>query len=294
MVMRRSLDLDLLRAFVTVAETGSFTRTGQELGRTQSAVSMQIKRLEEQLGSCLLDRAGRAAVVTPEGRILFGYAKRLLQLNDEAMARLLRPEVDGAVKLGTPDDYATCFLPGVLSRFAQAAPRVRVDVACDESLDLIGEVEAGRIDLALLTRTSAMRGGAAVRRERLVWCASPGSPALDAEPLPLALFPEGCLFRQLVAQAFDAEGRDWRVAYSSPSLTAIGAAVSAGLAVTVLAESTVPPGLQVLPPDSGLPQLSSVEIALFRRPDGLSPAARLLAEHILETLGHAQPATVAA
>ncbi|WP_119167757.1 LysR substrate-binding domain-containing protein [Algihabitans albus] len=292
--MSRPLDLDLLRAFVAIAETGSFTRAGQDLGRTQSAVSMQIKRLEDQLESRLLDRSRRNVAVTGEGRLLLGYAKRLLQLNDEAVAQLLRPEVDGAVKLGTPDDYATCFLPGILASFAQAAPRVRIDVACDESLDLIGEVEAGRLDLALLTRTPAMRDGEALRRERLVWCASPGSPALRAEPLPLALFPEGCLFRQLVAQAFDAEGRDWRVAYSSPSLTALAAAVSAGLAVTVLAESTVPSGLQILEAGSGLPQLPSVEIALFRRPDTLSTAARLLAQHIRETFGRAQPALAAA
>ncbi len=288
------LDLDLLRTFVAVAEGGSFTRAGRDLGRTQSAVSMQIKRLEAQLDRRLLDRSGRRVAVTAEGQLLLGYAKRLLQLNDEALARLLRPQVDGAVLIGTPDDYATSFLPGVLARFARAAPRVRVDVACDESVDLIGEVEAGRLDLALLTRTPAMRGGEAVRRERLVWCAVPGSPALEAAPLPLALFPEGCLFRQLVAQAFDVAGRDWRIAYSSPSLTGIGAAVSAGLAVTVLAESTVPPGLQVLGAEAGLPKLPTVEIALFRRPEALSPAAQLLAQHIIETLGRAEPMVVAA
>ena len=294
MAMTRPLDLDLLRAFVAIAEAGSFTQAAQELGRTQSAVSMQIKRLEEQLDRRLLDRSGRNVTETTDGRRLLGYAKRLLQLNDEALAQLLRPEVDGVVRLGTPDDYATCFLPGILASFAQAAPRVRVEVACDESIDLIGELEAGRLDLALVTRTSAMRGGEALRRERLVWCASPGSLALEADPLPLALFPDGCLFRQLVAQAFDAQGRNWRVAYSSPSLTALAAAVSAGLAVTVVAESTVPPGLHVLGADSGLPQLSGVEIALFRRPDALSPAAQLFAQHVRETLGRAQPALAAA
>ena len=281
-IAMRNLDPDLLRAFLSVTRHLSFTRAAEELNRTQAAVSMQIKRLEDALGQNLFFRQHKTVTLLPEGEMLIDYARRILALNDEAWHRIAHPEVEGLVRIGTPDDYAASYLPPVLTRFAANFPRVRVDVLCEMSTDLIGKVQKGALDMALLTRVPDLLEGRTVRREPLVWVGKDDSPALREHPLPLALFPEGCLFRDLVADRLEAEGRDWRLAYSSPSLSALTAAVSAGLAISVLTEASVPQGFTIL---DGLPPLPPVEIALYERP-GLRSAAQIqLAAHIFEKLG---------
>lgn len=278
--MATNLDTDLLRTFVAIADSGSFTRAGELVHRTQSAVSMQVKRLEETLGKPVFQREGRTVTLTPEGEALLGYARRILKLHEEAVATLTQPDLVGTVRVGTPDDYVMRFLPGILTRFAQAYPRVQVDVHCEPSYKLIGRLEGGELDLALITCNPGEERGQILRREPIVWVTSECHIAHEEEPLPLALFQKGCFVRDSVLKALDEVGRSYRIAYSSPSLTGIHAAVSAGLAVTAIARSILPPGVRPLSPEEGFPRLPTATITLQRAPGAWSKVIDCLAVDI--------------
>lgn len=286
--MPANLDTDLLRAFVAVAETRSFTRAADALYRTQSAVSQQIRRLEDTLGCRVFARDTRGVRLTGEGETLLAYARRMLSLNDEVMANLGTGRVlQRPLRLGTPDDYAYLLLPPVLARFAASHPHQPVEVVCDNSNDLALAVEEGAYDLALITRP-VMDGGAGdgirVRREQLVWTAAPSATGLStADPLPLAVFPEGCVCRSTTIAALAAAGRAWRPAFISDSVVAIHGAVLGGVALTPLEACTVPPGLMVLGDDCGLPPLPPVDIVLLGL-DVAPPPARALGETLLAVL----------
>jgi len=283
--MLPTLENDVLRTFICIAETRNFTRAGDQLGRTQSAVSMQIKRLEERVGVRLLDRDGRGVALTPEGEFLLGHARRMLKLNDQVMAHFLEPEIAGPVRVGTPDDYATYLLPAVLSAFGQSHPAVRVDVTCDNSVDVQRMLMDGELDIALISRGSDTPGGETVRTERLHWVTSATHTTHEEMPLPLAMFPDGCICRRHAITALDRLGRDWRAAYSSRSITAIHGAIIGGFAISILEESTIPPGLRILAPEEGFPALPDVEVTLHVAPGDVAPAVDRLADHIRETLG---------
>ena len=242
--------MDLLRTLAAVADTGSFTSAARRVHRTQAAVSQQVRRLEEQAGCALFARQARGAALTAQGETLLRYARRILRLHDEAMAAVARPEVAGVVRLGAPEDYASLYLPGILSRFAAGHPRVRVDVSCRTSPELLAMLGSGDLDLTLATgpvHVSHSAGpGEVVHRQRVVWaCAKGFDPCLE-DPLPLALFHHGCLYRHWALAALDKAGLAWRVAFSSPSLAGVLAAVRAGLGVAPLAASVVGPGVRVL------------------------------------------------
>ena len=196
MVSAPNLDLDLLRCFVTISEVGSFTRAGDRLGRTQSTISLQVKRLEEQLGRTLFARTPRSLSLTDDGKRLLGPARQLLRLNDAAIAELFEPDMAGRVRLGVPEDFATAHLPAVLSAFTKAHPLVELEVTCDLTLNLLDKFHAGAFDFVLVKREpSAPLEGVRVWREPLVWVAGRGHrPELD-ETLPLGLFNEGCRAR---------------------------------------------------------------------------------------------------
>ncbi|EKV32269.1 Transcriptional regulator, LysR family [Caenispirillum salinarum AK4] len=291
-------DFDLLRSFVAVADHGGFTRAAARLGRTQSAVSLQIKRLEEALNQQVFIRDRRGIYLTTEGEILLTYARRLLKTADEARVRLLEPDVGGVVRLGTPEDFATLHLPDVLSRFARAHPQVSLEVNCDYTANLLEGYGKGQYDLVLCKREpqggGAMSAGgsgpeadeaASVWREPLVWA---GSERLSLPPeaeVPLVLAPNPDIYRRRAVSALDAAGRHWRTVYTSPSLAGIQAAVRAGLGVTILPKEMVRPGLMMLGPDQGLPELADTEIVLLRAPGTTAKAAGLLAEHITRSLG---------
>ncbi len=281
--MESDLDMELLRAFVVVSETGSFTRAAQRLGRVQSAVSMQIKRLEAATGRVLFTRGHRRVELAPDGEILLGYARRILGLSEQALAELGQSAQVGAVRLGTADTAAV-FLPGVLGRFAQACPGVQMEVTCDRSWHLLDALEAGELDLALATQACGRDSGQAIRREPLVWATAAGHLAHEEKPLPLALFSQGCAYRQAAMVALDGAGRAWRNAYNSVNLEGVRAAVRAGIAVAVLPQSTLEPGMRVLGVAEGFPLLPDYEIMLYRRPgEENAPAARL-AEEIVQGL----------
>ena len=275
MVMNANLDIDLLRTFVAVAETGSFTRAAGRLGRVQSAVSMQVKRLEEVAGNRLFERSKRKVTLSEEGEVLLGYARRMLSLNQEALSDLGRTSVEGTVRLGS-SDTAAYFLPGILARFAGAYPRVQMELRCDRSWHVLDALDAGELDLALVTQQGERTGGQSVRREPLAWASARGHAVHQADPLPLALFAQGCAYRNRAMAALDAVGRRWRMAYSSTSVTGVQAAVLSGLAVAVLAQSTLLKGMRVLGAEEGLPPLGDYELTLHRSViDSSLPAARL-------------------
>ena len=280
----RTLDLDLLRAFVTIAETGSFTRAGARLGRTQSAISLQVKRLEDQLGRAVFHRSPRSLTLTAEGERLLGPARQLLRLNDAAIAELFEPDMTGAVRLGVPEDFATAHLPAVLAAFTKAHPLVELEVACDLTLNLQQAFHAGRFDLVLVKREpSAPLEGMRVWREPLVWVARDQQAAEGLATIPLVVSPEPCVYRKRACDALDAVGRKWRVAYTSTSLAGSLSAVSAGLGITVLPREMVPASLTAITRDHALPMLHDTEIALIEAP-GLPETAHRLAQHIVSAL----------
>ncbi|MCS4505406.1 LysR substrate-binding domain-containing protein [Arhodomonas aquaeolei] len=278
------LEHDVLRTFVAIAETGSFTRAARQVFRTPAAVSMQIKRLEETLGRAVFVREPRRTRLTPEGEALLGYARRLLELNEEAVSRFLSPAVDGSVSLGTPDDAGTRILPGVLSRFARTHPAVQVTVRVGRSGDLLERLDAGELDLMLMTAGNEGqedRRGEVVYSEHLVWAGREGGVCAGRTPLPLALAEHGCAWRAMALEALDRSGRDYRIAYTSEHCAAQEAAMLADLAVAPFPRSLIRPPLRVLDADAGLPALGAYRIQLLRAP-GRGSAADALAEHVVD------------
>lgn len=280
-----NLDLDLLRSFATIAEASSFTRAADRLGRTQSTISLQLKRLEDAVGHRLLDRSARHVRLTPEGEVLLAYARDILRIADEALVRLTEPDLAGLVRLGTPEDFATTHLPRVLARFARSHPKVTLEVHCDLTMNLWRGYEAGEFDLVLVKREpQGAARGVRVWREPLVWAAAPGLQPADGDSLSLVVSPAPCVYRKRAIEALDGQRRRWRIAYTSQSLAGNQAAVRAGLGITILPKEMVPQGLQILGAEHGLPDLDDTEVALLTAPGGLGLPAARLAEHIIQSL----------
>lgn len=283
-------DLDLLRTFVAIVDNGSFTRAAQRLSLTQSTVSLQIKRLEDGLARRLFDRDGRELRVTPDGEILLTYARQILGLGAEALARLVGSEVSGVVRLGTPEDFATTHLSEVLACFARSHPQVALQVNCDFTLNLLDDFGKGRYDLILFKREpQGPTGGTKVWREMLDWVASPRVVVEIGSPIPLVLAPAPDVYRKRALSALDAAGREWRIVYTSPSLAGLQAAVQAGLGVTVLPTEMIPANMISVSAGLQLPKLPDTEIVLYRAPGHVSPAAELLSSTIVAALEQARP-----
>ncbi|WP_120996087.1 LysR family transcriptional regulator [Stutzerimonas urumqiensis] len=275
-----SIDTELLRSFVAIADHGGFTRAAEVVNRTQSAVSMQMKRLEEDvLQRPLFDRGGRQVRLTAEGQVLLGYARRILKLHGEVLTTLREPHMVGSVRIGTPDDYVMRFLPGVLARFAQTYPLVQVEVHCEPSYQLLQRHD---LDLTIVTREPGTEIGQLLRQERFVWAEAAGFNVHEQQPMPLAMFNSDCFCRAWACNALDGLDKPFRVAYSSPSLSAILAIVGAGLAVTAQLQSLIPADFRILGPAEGLPELPQSSIVLVRNPQKHSQISETLAEHIVE------------
>ncbi|MDF3831437.1 LysR substrate-binding domain-containing protein [Cupriavidus basilensis] len=281
--MTHTLDLELLRTFVAVIESGNFSNAAPRVGRSQSAVSMQMQRLEEAVGRQLLVRMPRSVVPNAAGGDLLVYARRLLKLSDEALASVSRPEDTGSVRLGVPDDYAAFLLPPVLARFAEDYPRVSVEVVCEPSRLLVPAIGDDRLDLAIVTRLSTQTFEV-LRQEQFVWVASPRHVAWSIDPLPVALFEPGCAARLNVINALSESGRAYRGTYSSASLLGLCAVVQAGLAVAGLAASSVPPTLSVIGEAEGLPPMSPLDMSLIRNPSASATVVTRLEEFLKKEL----------
>jgi DNA-binding transcriptional LysR family regulator len=278
------LDIDQLRTFVAIADTGSFTRAAEIVHKTQSAVSMQMKRLEDRVGKPIFERDGRLSKLTDEGERLLDYARRIVRLNAECMASFNEHELTGRVRLGLPDDYADRYLPEILARFSRSNPKAEVTVMCEPTPNLIERVQHGDLDLAIITHVDRRGPSEIVRIEQLLWVTSSRHGVHEESPIPLALGRPSCDWRHSATEALEGADRPFRVAYVSWHSTAVGAAVLAGLAVSVLPESAVRPGMRILGPSDGFPALPSCKIGLIRARGEENPLADALGFHIKQSL----------
>ena len=275
-----SIDSELLRTFVAIAETGSFTLAANAVFRTPSAVSMQIKKLEETLGVSVLSRDARSVSLTQDGEILMGYARRMLALNREAVSKFIVPDIAGIVRLGSPDDYGERVLPTVLKRFAQTHPCIAVDVTIDQSGNLRRRMAERQLDITLFTVCRNLPTEAEVLlTEPIVWAGAKGGSAPLREPLPLSIWEEGCAWRADALEALGREGRDYRIAYMSAHTAGQRAAILADLAVAPLPKSFIGDDIVALGPQEGLPGLSNYNLAMIVAHDASAPV-RAAAEHI--------------
>ena len=281
-MMAPMLDLELLRSFVSVVDAGGFTRAGERVHRTQSTVSQQIKRLEQDVGQPLLNRTAKDVTPTEAGERLLSYARRLLALAEEARDVLARPGPEGAVRLGIPEDFAAYRLTKLLATFARSHPGLRLDVRADQSAYLRSGLERGELDLALLKRDAGEKGAIAVWPERVHWVTSKSHP-VDSKigSVPLIGFPAGCLYRSRAIHALESGGRSWHMSYTSSSLVGIQAAVAAGLGLSILSEMAVQADHRVLTAREGFAPIDRTEVALVASP-GASPATLRLADRLAE------------
>ena len=276
------LDLELLRSFVSVIDAGGFTRAGERVHRTQSTVSQQIKRLEEDLGQVLLHRDGKDVRPTEAGERLLSYARRLLSLAEEARDVIQQPGSEGAIRLGIPEDFAAYRLAKLLGAFARSHPGLRLDVRADQSKHLARDLDRGELDLALFKREAGEKGAIAVWPERVHWVASKSHPIdADVASVPLIGFPLGCLYRTGAIHALESAGRAWHMAYTSSSLAGIQAAVAAGMGLSILSEMAIQPDHRVLSAKDGFAPIDRTEVALMASPDA-SPATLRLADRLAE------------
>jgi DNA-binding transcriptional LysR family regulator len=288
------IDVEQLRTFVAIVETGSFTQAGEVVHKTQSAVSMQIKKLEERLERSIFVRDGRGSKLTEHGERLLDYARRIVKLNVEALTAFSDAELCGRVRLGVPDDYADRYLPEIMARFSRVYPGAELTVVCAPSIDLITHIDGGDIDLAIITTCEGHRASEIFRRERLWWVTSNRHSVHREECLPLALGRATCLWRRSAIDQLGAIGRQHRILYTSANSGAVAAAVLAGLAVSVFPESGVRPGMRLLTAADGFPELPSCDIGLLRNTHESSALADALAGHIISSLDNlSQPARAA-
>jgi DNA-binding transcriptional LysR family regulator len=262
--------------------------------KTQSAVSMQMKRLEERVNRPIFARDGRASKLTEDGQRLLDYARRIVKLNVEALAAFSEADLAGHVRLGVPDDYADRYLPEIMARFSRAYPAVELSVLCEPTVDLLKRIDANEIDLAIVTNCDRMRPSEIFRRERLLWVTSNRHAIHREDPLPLALGRPTCAWRRTAVEGLESSGRNYRVLYSSSNVGAVAAAVLAGLAVSVLPESGLRPGMRVLTAADGFADLPSCRIGLVRSPHETSALTEALAEHIISSLDNLSETSQAA
>ncbi|AGH83151.1 LysR family transcriptional regulator [Ralstonia nicotianae] len=259
----QDLQLDWLKCFVAVVDAGSLSSAAGEVHRSQSAVSMQLKKLEGALGSRLLERDARKLELTPEGQMLLGYARRILDLHAEAQAALSGEELTGRVRLGVPDDYAAKYLTPVLKRFAPRHGGVEIELDCEQSTSLIPRVASGDLDLALVSRDHSRRG-ILLFHEPMVWVGAVQFELWRRDPLPIAVYEDTSLARRSAIHSLAQQGRRYKVVYNSSSLAGQIAAVESGLAVAALTQCSAPGHLQILGSEHGLGPLEPMEVAVYR------------------------------
>lgn len=282
-----SLEIDLLRTFSVIAEVRAFSRAAGRIGRTQSALSQQMKRLEEIVDQPLFQRTGRGVVLTNPGERLLVHAQRILRLHDEAMADLSGKGLSGTIRFGCPDDYAAVFLPHLLRQFSSQHPHALVEVVCAPTPRLLEQLEMHALDVAMISlpeNKEDVANDGIIRREPLVWVGYPGLDASHFDPLPLALSDPDTLDHVAACEALQRAGRAYRIAYASSSLAGLTALVRSGQAVAVITQTAVAPDLCILSGDPALPALPSIGITLKFERARPSHLIKVFAEHIRLTL----------
>lgn len=275
-------DPTLLRAFVAVKHCGGFTRAAQRLHLTQSAVSHQIRRLEEQVGRPLLHRTTRSLTLTEDGEDFLRYAEQILDSLDALSRRFLPSPVSGTVRFGVPENFLGERLPTLLCQFARAYPAVRLDVSVGMNFDLPNMIDADELDLAVVISVPKHERGTLLRRARMVWIAADTFDPPAGASLPLAFYPPPCVYRHISVAALGRTSLEWHVIFTSPSHQGLRAAVLAGLAVTVLTVDDVEPGMKVVDGQYGLPPLPHADFALICGSGGKTPAALEFGRLILD------------
>ncbi|WP_409034190.1 LysR family transcriptional regulator [Roseateles saccharophilus] len=259
----RDLQIDWLKCFVATVDAGSLSAAAAEIHRSQSAVSMQLKKLESAVGHRLLKRDARQLELTHEGQTLLGYARRMLDLQAEAQSALSEDDISGLIRVGVPDDYASKYLTPALKRFAPRHGGVEIQLDCEQSTSLIPRVARGDLDLALVSRDHSRRG-TLLFHEPMVWVGSPQFEVWRRDPLPIAVYEEASLGRRSAINSLALQGRPYKIVYNSSNLAGQIAAVESGIAVAVLTQCSVPPHLQLLGTEQGLGPLEPMEVAVYR------------------------------
>ncbi len=281
---RIDLDMDVLRTLVIAQQLGGFNRAAEQVGRSQSAVSQQIHKLDERIGQRLFRKQGRGLVLTEAGEVILAYAKRIIELNDEAVAAVRGVGVDGSVRVGLQGDFADTWLPAALGRFKRAHPNVRIEATIDRNYALVERLDKRQLDLAVIWGLKPRTGAEVLVTLPMIWVGRKKTPWRRSDPIALALFSAPCFFRAAAIAALDSANVPWRVEFTSLNLSALWAAVDAGLGITVRTIASVPNHLVALRGRSGLPRLPSVKLCLDSGGRPLTPPAERLKEILLETM----------
>lgn len=283
-----SLNIDFLRTLVVATDLGGFGRAAAALGRSQSAVSLQMRKLEELVGRPLFRKEGRSLGLTETGDMVLGYARRILALNDEVFATARGLAIEGSVRFGVPQDFGDAWLPGVLARFNRAHPGVMIEARVDRTDRLVQGIQKGALDLALVWGNSpAAPQATPVGRLPMAWIGAKDYRHAPDSRVALAVFEPPCVFRQPAVEALEQARIPWRLAFASPSLAGLWAAAEAGLGITVRTAFGLPPQLSVLGAASGLPQLPDIGLALHTAAEKTTPAVIRLREILLDELSGA-------
>ena len=279
-----NLDMDVLRTLAVAMDLGGFSKAAERLGRSQSAVSLQMRRLEERVGRPLFRREGRGLALTDAGDVVLGYARQILELNDQAVAAARGIAIGGSVRFGVPQDFGDSWLPGVLARFSRAHPSVLIEVRVDRANKLVERIAEDGLDLALMWGNPPVANTVTVQRLPMVWIGLKGYVVPRGDTVPLALFESPCVFRQPGVEALERTHRPWRLAFTSPSLSGLWAAAAAGLGVTVRTPLGLPSPLAVLGKSSGLPKLPQIALSLYTAQPEPPQAVARLREILIEEL----------
>lgn len=282
--MSTRLNIDVLRHFVAIAEARTLTRAADKVGRTQAALSQQLKRLEMEVQQTLMIRSGRGITLTAHGERLFHHAQNILRTHDEAVGELMGVSLSGEIRVGCPDDYARAFLPPLLRDFSNQHPQVLIEVVCAPTTRLLEMIRRQTLDIGIVSEPDSSQRDQFLRREQFVWVGMKGSDAHNRDPLQLALSDPDTLDYQAATTRLDRAGRKYRVAYASGSLNGLTAVVRSGQAIAVLTQVAVPPDLYVLPPSNRLPKLPSIGVTVKTARGNSSQLLRSFESHVREML----------
>lgn len=283
--MIKNISTEALRSFVTIAELGSFTQAGEKLARSQSAISLQIKKLESLLGQAIFHRKGHNFELTAGGETLLKYAVQILQLNDKALGELSSKMIVGKVRLGIPSEFATSLLPKIVGSFSRKNPHITLEVICDLSRNLNRDLDQKKYDLILsLTENTENTVTDSIKRDPLLWVAPKGYSIHDKSPIPLIVAPEGCIYRKRAIKQLNQANVKWQIIYTIMDLSGIKAAIEEGLGITVLAKSTIPDTLEIISPPTAWGGLGDIGITLHATEKNMPEATLVLAEYIKKSL----------
>ncbi len=283
------LDIDMLRCFVEVTNTGSFTQAGYNIGLTQSGVSVKIRRLEERLSTQIFDRTNKRLSLTLEGELLLNYARRILSVHDEAVSRLTKPEASGELKVGLIDYFLPELLPSLLSKFSKQHPNIHLEVQTGFGIYLLPLYEKGELDLVVAGKDDYEGDCQILNQEPLIWVVKNGyDDSIVDEPIQLALLPSPCSFRTLATESLDKADRKWEVLFTGTSTTSIQAAVQAGMGLSILPQGAITKGIKRAPANWNLPELPMYSLALFTDDEKKNNARDVFVHYLLSEIHNLQ------